>query len=113
MLPQGVHSERYDQAMPLSSLSYGTYEQVVVLLRLAIGVLLSRGERQLVILDDRLVNADEERMARLCRILQEAAEHCQILVASCRQAPYASLEARTLRIGGHTGRFPRLVREAD
>ncbi len=113
LLPRGLVSARYDEPLPLDSLSYGSYEQIVILLRLAIGVLLSREERQLVILDDRLVNADDERMPRLCQILEQAAEHCQILVATCREAPYARLQGRVLRIGGHTGRFPRRVQEVD
>jgi len=84
--------------LPFSSLSYGTAEQVVVLVRLAMGVLVSREERNLVILDDRLVNADPVRLRKLCLILEEAARNCQILVATCDDGRYMGLPAETIRI---------------
>jgi hypothetical protein len=99
LVPVDLQVSRYEEALPLSSLSYGTYEQVVVLLRLAIGVLLSGDERQLVVLDDRLVNADAERMGRLREILAEAGERCQVLVATCREEEYRGLAGRVLRLG--------------
>jgi len=42
-----------------------------------------------VVLDDRLVNADEQRLGRLGGILGEAASRCQILLATCRSGAYA------------------------
>jgi DNA repair protein SbcC/Rad50 len=99
LVPVDLQVSRYEEALPLSSLSYGTYEQVVVLLRLAIGVLLSGEERQLVVLDDRLVNADAERMERLREILAEAGERCQVLIATCREEEYEGLAGRVLRLG--------------
>ena len=99
LMPTGVASANYEQTLALESLSYGTHEQVAVLLRLAIGVLLSREERQLVVLDDRLVNADPERMARLLEILEEASGHCQLLIATCREELYQPLKgARLLQV---------------
>ncbi|HVS66674.1 MAG TPA: AAA family ATPase [Thermoanaerobaculia bacterium] len=99
LVPVDLKVSRYEEALPLSSLSYGTYEQVVVLLRLAIGVLLSGEERQLVVLDDRLVNADAQRMGRLREILAEAGERCQVLIATCREGEYEGLAGRALRLG--------------
>jgi len=96
--PAGVHVARYRADLPLASLSHGTQEQVVVLLRLAIGVLVSGEERNLVVIDDRLVNADPLRMKRLCLILQEAAETCQIVIATCNDTPYAGLSAQIVRV---------------
>ncbi len=91
LLPVGVTGDGDDDALPLSSLSYGTHEQVAVLLRLAIAVLLSSEERQLVVLDDRLVNADHERMRRLCGVIEQAAESCQVVLATCRPEAYEDL----------------------
>jgi DNA repair protein SbcC/Rad50 len=71
--PTGVRVRRYGLDLPLSSLSHGAKEQVIVLLRLAIACLISGGERNLVVIDDRLVNADAVRMKRLCLILAEVA----------------------------------------
>jgi len=96
--PTGVHMARYGADLPLASLSHGAQEQVVVLLRLAIAVLVSNAERNLVVIDDRLVNADPVRMKRLCLILQEAAESCQIVIATCNDTPYAGLGAHTVRV---------------
>jgi DNA repair exonuclease SbcCD ATPase subunit len=96
--PAGVHVARYDADLPLTSLSHGAQEQVVVLLRLGIAVLVSGEERNLVVIDDRLVNADPVRMKRLCLILQEAAKTCQIVVATCNDTPYAGVGAHIVRV---------------
>jgi DNA repair exonuclease SbcCD ATPase subunit len=96
--PDRVHVARYGEDLPWSSLSYGAKEQVVVLLRLAIGVLVSREGQNLVVIDDRLVNADPVRFKRLCLILQEAAETCQLVVATCNDTPYAGLGAHIIRV---------------
>ena len=99
LVPRGVSEPGSERQLPIESLSHGTHEQMVVLLRLALAVLLATEERQMVLLDDRLVNADESRMAGLCGILAEVSESCQILVASCRPESYESLDAETIVIG--------------
>ncbi len=96
--PVGVHVSRYGAVLPMSSLSHGAQEQVVVLLRLSIGVLVSKDEPNLVIIDDRLVNADPVRMKRLCLILQEAAKTCQVVLATCNDTPYAGIGASLIRV---------------
>lgn len=100
--PVGVSNPQYTEALSLDCLSYGTHEQVVVLLRLAIGALLSKDERNLVVIDDRLVNADPIQMRRLCQILEEVAmEHCRVFVATCNDTPYAGVrEKRTIPVPG-------------
>lgn len=98
LVPEAVETPRYEEDLPLTELSYGTQEQVVVLLRLAMAVLLSETERQLVILDDRLVNADPVRMKRLGLILDEATEACQVLMATCDDTPYAGVEGRRIHV---------------
>jgi len=96
--PAGVHVTQYGADLPMTSLSHGAQEQVVVLLRLAIGVLVSRESQNLVVIDDRLVNADPVRIKRLCLILQEAAKTCQLVVATCNDTPYAGVGAHIVRI---------------
>lgn len=98
--PTGVRMARYGEDLPLSSLSHGAQEQVVVLLRLGMAVLVSNEERNVVVIDDRLVNADSVRMKRLCLILQEAAKACQIVIATCNDTPYAGLGAHVVRVPG-------------
>ncbi len=99
LLPVSVQNKRYNTPIPLDYLSYGTYEQIVVLLRLALGVILSENERNLVVIDDRLVNADPLRMKRLSRILDEVAtNHCQIIVATCNDTPYLGITGRVISV---------------
>ena len=110
LVPRHVAVEGHESRLPLSSLSFGTHEQVTVLLRLALGVLLSEEERQLVVLDDRLVNADSTRMKRLCRILEEASASCQVIVATCHEANYDSIDACVVRLD--LRQLPRPARQA-
>jgi DNA repair exonuclease SbcCD ATPase subunit len=99
LIPTAVQSKRFESSLPLDCLSYGTYEQIVVLLRLALGVILSRDERNLVVIDDRLVNADPLRMKRLTLILQEVAtNYCQIVVATCNDTPYLGINGRVISV---------------
>jgi len=99
IFPVEVSNPQYGATLPIGCLSYGTHEQVIVLLRLAMGVLLSNDERNLVVIDDRLVNADPIRMRRLCRILEEVAiNHCQIVVATCNNTPYAGVRGKVIQV---------------
>ena len=99
LLPIAIQSKRYETQLPLDSLSYGTHEQIVVLLRLALGVILSKNERTLVVIDDRLVNADPIRMKRLSLILQEVSDNaCQIIVATCNDTPYSGIKGRIISV---------------
>jgi hypothetical protein len=76
---------------PVSDLSRGTRDVLGLLVRLAIAELVSKQERQLVVLDDVLVHADAARRRRLLKILQEAAAHVQVLVCTCHLDQYAAL----------------------
>jgi len=99
LLPIAIQSNRYGTQLPLDSLSYGTHEQIVVLLRLALGVILSKNERNLVVIDDRLVNADPMRMKRLSLILQEVSNNsCQIIVATCNDTPYTGIKGHVISV---------------
>jgi len=105
LIPIEVQTPRYNDVLPMECLSFGTREQVVVLLRLAMGVLLSKDERSLVVIDDRLVNADPVRMRRLCQILDEVAtKHCQIIVATCNDTPYIGINMNKIPVPGVIGR---------
>jgi len=100
LLPTDVRTARFEgESLPLESLSYGAQEQVTVLVRLAIALLLGRDERQLVVLDDRLVNADGHRMRVFCaQILPEVAERCQVILATCNDAQYAGVEGTRMQV---------------
>lgn len=76
---------------PIDLLSFGTQEQVWCLFRLALGSILSRDEKQLVVLDDPLVNTDPVRMHHALEILQDNAKNMQIIVVTCDMDKYDSL----------------------
>lgn len=76
---------------PLDVLSFGTQEQLWCLFRLALGSILSGNEKQLVVLDDPLVNTDPVRMHHALEILKEYAEKMQIIVVTCDVDKYNSL----------------------
>lgn len=103
--PTGLRAAAYGEELEVEHLSHGTREQLAVLLRLAIAVLVSREERQLVVLDDRLVDSDPVRLRRLRAILEEVAGTCQVLLATCSETAYQGVEGRVVRVpeGGRRG----------
>jgi uncharacterized protein YhaN len=82
---------------PLEALSWGTQEQVMLALRLALGSMLAEhgaeAEPQLVVLDDALVNTDGGRHARALDLIQSAAERLQVLILTAFPERYRTLRA--------------------
>ncbi len=72
----------------IRQLSFGTQEQLALLVRLALVDLLSSEERQCLLLDDSLVNTDGTRMAVAREILQEVSRTSQLLVLTCHPEDY-------------------------
>jgi len=103
-----------DREAPLEALSWGTQEQAMLALRLALGELLSSGpsgEPQLVVLDDPLVNADGLRHERALARIARAAERLQVLVLTAFPERYRSLGAKDLDLAqavGREGQVPQL-----
>lgn len=89
MKPESVDANGVDASLDL--LSFGTQEQVWCLFRLALGSILSSGERQLVVLDDPRVNTDPVRMHHALEILEENAQNMQVVVVTCDVDKYDSL----------------------
>jgi hypothetical protein len=76
-------------------LSGGTQEQLALLVRLAFARLLAdTGSPAPLILDDAVVHTDDDRLSRIFRALQHAAQSHQVLVLTCRQSAFEEL-------GGH------------
>lgn len=89
--------ERAGLTETLGNLSDGTQEQLAVLARLAYARLIAdTGEPVPLILDDALVYADDERIARMFAALEEAARHHQVLVLTCRQRTFERLGGNRL-----------------
>jgi len=91
LIPIGVRVHPWDIQAPLGDLSYGTQEQLNVLVRLAIGWVISQNEPQVVVLDDRLVNTDPGRLDELRFILQEASERVQLILLTCHPGRYSGI----------------------
>jgi DNA repair exonuclease SbcCD ATPase subunit len=98
---------------PYEALSVGTREQLSVLVRLAFAVYLQeKGVPAVVILDDALVYADDDRFERMQLALRKAAATIQILILTCRPrdwrqfgAPIRRLaDGRTTEFAVHNGR---------
>ena len=81
-----------DLQATVEDLSFGTQEQLMLLVRLALARLLGReGDPQCVILDDPLVNTDRSRQRAALRILEQAAQDTQILVFTCHSVAYEGM----------------------
>jgi DNA repair protein SbcC/Rad50 len=89
MKPESVDANGEDASLDL--LSFGTQEQVWCLFRLALGSILSNGEKQMVVLDDPLVNTDPLRMHHALEILEEKSQNMQVVVVTCDMDKYDSL----------------------
>lgn len=88
----------------LPALSEGTQEQLAVLVRLGFGRLLAEsGTPAPLILDDALVYADDQRIARLFSALQLAADSHQVLVLTCRERTFETLKGNRVAITPWTG----------
>jgi len=102
-----VVPESFEQAVTLDNLSGGEQEQLYLATRLALAEVLSKEERQLVVLDDVLTATDSGRLIRVMNVLEEAAQLLQILILTCHPERYRGLKS---------GRFidlEEIVRSAD
>jgi DNA repair exonuclease SbcCD ATPase subunit len=90
--PAGVVPEVAGQAVTLDNLSGGEQEQLYLATRLALAEVLGKEERQLVVLDDVLTATDAGRLARVVNVLEEAAQHLQVLILTCHPERYRGLK---------------------
>ena len=89
--PCSVTPEGREAEALLDVLSFGTQEQIWCIFRLALGRLLSKEDKQLVVLDDPLVNTDPLRMHHALEVLEESARDMQVFVVTCDVDKYNSL----------------------
>ena len=96
----GVRVGREDpQAIgALAEFSIGTQEQLMMSVRLALGHFLGQVERQLVVLDDPLVNTDSDRLQRILRLLETASETLQIVILTCHIDRYQDISGKRFDI---------------
>jgi len=69
-------------------LSGGTREQLSFIIRFAIALYLSQKEKQVLILDDSLVNTDVERLSLLLEWMKENDSEIQMLIFTCRKEAF-------------------------
>jgi len=91
IIPKSVYIQPYGIDVPVNNYSYGALEQLNVLVRLAIGWVISENESHTVILDDRLVHTDPARFDRMSSILNEAAHRLQIIILTCYPGRYSDI----------------------
>jgi len=89
--PACVLPQRTDESVSIVEVSGGEKEQIYLATRLALAEVLARNERHLVVLDDVLTATDSLRLARILRILEEAAERLQIVILTCHPERYGAL----------------------
>jgi len=94
-VPAGVRPEIATEPVELTNLSGGEQEQLFLIVRLALGQVLAKEERQLVVLDDVLNATDTGRLARVLTLLEECADRLQIVILTCHPERYRGLEAAT------------------
>ena len=90
-LPASVEVPDWRIEVGLAPLSYGTKEQLAFLIRLALGEILSKEEKQLVILDDPLTNTHISRFKPALEIMREASMKLQLMVLTCHPSQYSEL----------------------
>jgi uncharacterized protein YhaN len=89
--PANVVPEISGDAVSIDSVSGGEREQIHLATRLALAEVLAKEERQMVVLDDVMTFTDAGRMARVMGILEEEAQHLQIIILTCHPERYRGL----------------------
>jgi ABC-type Mn2+/Zn2+ transport system ATPase subunit len=88
---KSVRPEGCSQAAPVEQMSAGEKEQIYFATRLALAEVLSEGGRQVLVLDDPLVNTDPERLPRVLELIKERSDRLQFVILSCHPERYVDL----------------------
>jgi hypothetical protein len=75
----------------VDQMSAGEQEQIYFATRLALAEVLAEKERQVLVLDDPLVNTDTDRLARVLELITEKSAHLQFLILTCHPGRYLEL----------------------
>jgi hypothetical protein len=83
--------------IPFESLSKGAQEQLGIIVRLAVAMIVSKkGEGVPVIIDDALGFTDPDRLLAMGAVLDRAGRECQVIVLTCQPDRYAAVGAATV-----------------
>jgi ABC-type Mn2+/Zn2+ transport system ATPase subunit len=91
MALRSVQPEGCSGNTPVDQMSAGEQEQIYFATRLALAEVLSEKDRQVLVLDDPLVNTDTERLARVLELIAEKSAHLQFLILTCHPGRYLEL----------------------
>jgi uncharacterized protein YhaN len=69
-----LKSSTLEEPVPLDAESYGTWEQLSIIVRLALGGVLAKDEPQVAILDDPLAHTDAGKHRKILDILRLSSE---------------------------------------
>jgi len=98
LAPTGVQVSGLIEPEPWGRLSYGLREQISVLTRLALGEITGETEKQMVVLDDPLVNTDDQRMVEMFHIFEALSDKLQVVILTCHGRNYRPLSATKLEL---------------
>jgi DNA repair exonuclease SbcCD ATPase subunit len=93
---KSVRPEGCQQTAWIEHMSAGEKEQIYFATRLALAEVLSEGERQVLVLDDPLVNTDPERLPRVLELIREKSDRLQFVILSCHPERYVDLPGRVV-----------------
>jgi DNA repair exonuclease SbcCD ATPase subunit len=91
MAVDSIQPEGADGDAPVEQMSAGEQEQIYFATRLALAEVLAGQERQVLVLDDPLVNTDADRLARALRLIDEQRTRLQIVILTCHPGRYLEL----------------------
>ena len=86
------------RTLEFRKLSMGTKEQLGIMTRLAVGILVAQQDGAPVILDDTMGYTDPLRLRSMGAMLAHAGEYCQIIILTCTPGRFDNVgSAKTLR----------------
>ncbi len=88
---KSVRPEGCREVSSVKDMSAGEKEQIYLATRLALADVLCEGERQVLVLDDPLVNTDPERLVRVLELFKEKSDRLQFVILSCHPERYVDL----------------------
>lgn len=103
---RGIQPEGCTDEAEVDRMSAGEQEQIYFATRLALAEVLSGKERQVLVLDDPLVNTDTNRMARVLELISEKSAALQFIILTCHPGRYLELSNAVSRsVDQLTGSF--------
>lgn len=88
---ESVQPEGCSAGAALEQMSSGEREQIYFATRLALADVLGTQERQVVVLDDPLVDTDADRLSRALELIHERSDRLQFVILTCHPERYLGL----------------------